>query len=181
MVAYIRRTLPVQLIQMRFPQIKRNVTHIFHVSYPLNFNLGIAAFEPQVAFVHSLVKLALDSRHTEKPRIVFASSASSLQNWDKEDWVPEEKVKVGTAVGTGYGESKRACELVRRYPSLFLVTCSLIVIAGPGVCCRVTWAQGCHCADRPTLRVQDVGRLECHGLGTHHCRVMSRARVSSRF
>lgn len=94
-------------------QIKHTITHIFHISYPLNFNLGVAAFEPQVSFIHSFVMLSAQSQNMIKPRIVFASSAGSLQNWDKEDWVPEEKVDIGTAVGTGYGESKRVCELVR--------------------------------------------------------------------
>lgn len=35
-----------------------------------------------------------------------------MQNWRRNEWVQEVKVDVDTAVGTGYGESKRVCELV---------------------------------------------------------------------
>jgi thioester reductase-like protein len=71
------------------------------------------AFEPQVAFVRALVDLAAGSSLTVKPRIIFASSISTLQNWQHDEWVPEAKVDIGTALGTGYTESKRVCELVR--------------------------------------------------------------------
>jgi thioester reductase-like protein len=99
--------------------MRETVTHIFHVAYPLNFNLGVQAFEPQVAFVRSLVDFAAQSSLLQvKPRITFASSAGSLQNWRQDGEVPEVQVNVETAVGTGYGESKRVCELVREEPLL---------------------------------------------------------------
>lgn len=92
--------------------MKQTVTHIFHNSYPLNFNLGVAAFEPQFAFVRGLIDFATASSLPVKPRIIFASSVGTLQKWDRQEWVPEAKVDIGTAIGTGYGESKRVCELV---------------------------------------------------------------------
>jgi hypothetical protein len=89
------------------------VTHIFHNAYPLNFNLSLAAFEPRVAFVRTLIDLAAGSSLVVKPRIIFASSVGTVQNWQLKERVPETKVDIDTAIGTGYSESKRVCELVR--------------------------------------------------------------------
>lgn len=94
-------------------QMKQTVTHIFHNSYPLNFNLNVAAFEPQFAFVRALVDFAAGSSLAVKPRLIFASSVGTLQNWQYQEWVPETKVDIETALGIGYSESKRVCELVR--------------------------------------------------------------------
>lgn len=93
-------------------QMQRTITHIFHNSYPLNFNLEVAAFEPQFAFVRALIDFAVASPLPVKPRIIFASSVGALRNWQHQEWVPEAEVDIETALGTGYGESKRVCELV---------------------------------------------------------------------
>jgi nucleoside-diphosphate-sugar epimerase len=99
--------------------MKHTVTHIFHNSYPLNFNLGMAAFEPQFATVRALIDLAATSSLAVRPRIIFASSVGTLQNWQHPEWVPETKVDTETALGTGYSESKRVCELVGLFEAEF--------------------------------------------------------------
>lgn len=162
-------------------QMRATVTNIFHVAYPLNFNLGVQAFEPQVAFVRSLVDFAAQSSLHVKPRITFASSGGTMQNWRQDEWVQEVKTDVSTAVGTGYGESKRVCEMVRGDP-WFCSTLEMVLIwqtLGSRVGVGVSWTRGRHCAHRSVVWIAGNWGLECERLGAYYRSLVHGAVLSS--
>lgn len=102
-----------------FPQLVSSLTHILHLSYPVNFNLTLASFEPSIQFTQSLLELTAQvnsAKPDQKPNFVFASSVATLANYPgpKDEWVPEESVELSSCLGGGYGESKRVCEDVSR-------------------------------------------------------------------
>ncbi|MBW0473423.1 hypothetical protein O181_013138 [Austropuccinia psidii MF-1] len=95
-------------------ELENTVTHIIHLSYPVNFNLNLDGFENSFKFTSQLTNLLRKSPRSKsvKPTFVFASSVSTLSNYDgnKQEWVDEAEVDLMSCLGSGYGESKRVCE-----------------------------------------------------------------------
>lgn len=97
-----------------YQKIRTSVTVIIHNAWPLNFNLALSSFEPQVRGTRNLINLALSSPWHPRPRFLFTSSVSTAQSWDKSKGpFPEEvQYEAGVAEGPGYGASKYVCERV---------------------------------------------------------------------
>jgi len=84
------------------------VTNIIHNAWPVNFNLSLPSFAPQLAGIANLATFAANSTHT--PSILFVSSISSVQSWTGAS-VPEEIIPDFDIAGSsGYGESKHIAE-----------------------------------------------------------------------
>ncbi|KAG1819054.1 uncharacterized protein BJ212DRAFT_1567944 [Suillus subaureus] len=97
-----------------YQKICTSVTVIIHNAWPLNFNLALSSFEPQVRGTRNLIILALSSLWHPRPHFLFTSSVSTAQNWDKSKGPFPEEVQYDASVaeGLGYGASKYVCEMV---------------------------------------------------------------------
>lgn len=84
------------------------MTHVIHNAWRVDFNLGLASFEPYIKSTASLVNL-IPSAH-----FLFMSSIAAAQAWqtaERGSHVPEEPLRdPSVAVGTGYGMSKFVIE-----------------------------------------------------------------------
>lgn len=124
-----RLGLPEEL----YEEIRRSVTHIFHigacacvrfegaraygccaVAWPVNFNMPLEAFAPALAGVRALTDLVRASPRATPPRLVFTSSIGVFKHVAAPAaTVPEEPLlDPATAVGTGYSESKWVAEAI---------------------------------------------------------------------
>ncbi|KAI0343217.1 acetyl-CoA synthetase-like protein [Trametopsis cervina] len=82
-------------------QIRRSVTHIIHNAWPVNFNMALPSFEPNVGSTRRLIDLALASPHQTPARFLFVSSVGVLRMaWN------QTAVSPSIAEGSGYAESK---------------------------------------------------------------------------
>ncbi len=87
------------------------LTHIIHSAWPVNFNLPLSTFEPQISTLHRLLQLSL-STHTPTPaHFIFCSSISAASFSPSP--VPESPLASLTyAADIGYGRSKLVAEKV---------------------------------------------------------------------
>ncbi|KAI0166073.1 acetyl-CoA synthetase-like protein [Xylariaceae sp. FL1272] len=94
----------------------RSATLIIHAAWPVNFNISLASFRPQIAGLRNLLDLALSTnRQPDQARIVFVSSISAAFNVPSPASIPEARLdSLEYAAATGYGRSKligeRLCE-----------------------------------------------------------------------
>ncbi|KAI1268286.1 acetyl-CoA synthetase-like protein [Xylariaceae sp. FL1019] len=94
----------------------RSTTLIIHAAWPVNFNISLASFRPQIAGLRSLLDLASSTnRRPDQARIVFVSSISAAFNVPLPASIPEARLDhLQYAAATGYGRSKlvgeRLCE-----------------------------------------------------------------------
>ncbi|KAJ6514633.1 hypothetical protein DFH09DRAFT_1175324 [Mycena vulgaris] len=99
------------LKQDLYIEIVNSVTLIMHNAWRLNFNMGVAAFEPYILGTRHLIDLALSSPHS--PIFLFTSSIATAQAWDPRRGPCPETILDDTrfAVG-GYGQSKYVAEQI---------------------------------------------------------------------
>ncbi|KAL0571105.1 hypothetical protein V5O48_010852 [Marasmius crinis-equi] len=84
---------------------------IFHLAWPVNFNLNVASFAPSIEGVYRLVEFSLRSPLPTPPDLIFASSMSVMSGWRKDDRIPEVIFPYPDhAIGNGYSESKWVAE-----------------------------------------------------------------------
>ncbi|KAI1180403.1 acetyl-CoA synthetase-like protein [Nemania sp. FL0916] len=94
--------------------LQNSATLIIHAAWPVNFNISLGSFRPQIAGLRNFLGLALE---TPSPaRVIFISSISTAFNMAKPATVPEGPLaSLEHAAGTGYARSKligeRICEL----------------------------------------------------------------------
>lgn len=132
-----------------YMHLAATATHILHAAWPVNFNLSLASFEPAVAGVANLARLAQGSRHDAL--VLFVSSVAAVGgagagysapndgNDKSERWVSETTVHegdfAGAAAATGYGRSKLVaeCLLARaaERAGVRAATCRVGIVAGP--------------------------------------------------
>ncbi|KZT28667.1 acetyl-CoA synthetase-like protein [Neolentinus lepideus HHB14362 ss-1] len=100
--------LPPQSLE----EIRNNCTHIIHNAYTVDFNMVLQSFEPHVRGIRNLIDLALSSRLPSPPRLLFISSVSVVRNMESSMGGTAEEIFVdaSAAEGSGYSESKWACE-----------------------------------------------------------------------
>ncbi|EGO29034.1 hypothetical protein SERLADRAFT_444920 [Serpula lacrymans var. lacrymans S7.9] len=82
------------------------------VPWPVDFNITLATFQPQVKGVRNLIDFALSSSLPEPPRFIFMSSIGVFRNLKTANPVQETAVDSSIAVGSGYGESKWVSERI---------------------------------------------------------------------
>ncbi|KAI6042367.1 male sterility protein-domain-containing protein, partial [Pisolithus marmoratus] len=105
---------------------------VINNAWQIDFNLSLASLEPHIRGMRNLIDLALASKKTPKPRLMFTSSISSTQNWDKaRGRVPEDVLADATvAIGSGYGASKYVCERMLEMSGLLATSFRIGQIAG---------------------------------------------------
>ena len=92
-------------------------TAIIHSAWPVNFNLPLSAFGPQLVGITRLVEFVISATHS--PCVFFVSSISSvLSHSDGGPLIPEDViVDAKSPSPMGYGESKYVAELLLDYAS----------------------------------------------------------------
>ena len=110
-------------------------TAFIHSAWPVNFNIPLSAFRPQLVGITQLAEFAVLAAHS--PILFFISSISSvLGHPDGSLSIPEDIISNSEAPSSmGYGESKYLAELLLDYASKRLAIGSRIArvgqIAGP--------------------------------------------------
>ncbi|ROW08291.1 hypothetical protein VMCG_03193 [Cytospora schulzeri] len=97
-----------------YEDLRTRVGLIVHSAWPVNFNLGLAAFEPHLAGLVNLFRMAADSTQSHAVQVVFISSVSAIGGLaGKAKGQPE---KISTSLDTpssnGYARSKFISELL---------------------------------------------------------------------
>ncbi|KAJ3568470.1 hypothetical protein NPX13_g6412 [Xylaria arbuscula] len=96
-----------------YTEIRKTATLILHAAWPVNFNISLESFKPQLGGLRNFLDLA--SETPSPTRVVFISSISVAFNMPKPANVPEAPLEsLEYAAATGYGRSKlvgeRICE-----------------------------------------------------------------------
>ncbi|KAL1798233.1 hypothetical protein ACET3X_002270 [Alternaria dauci] len=103
----------------QYERLARDVTHIVHIAWPMNFKMNLSSFNATFKTLQNLIQLACDARSQaprKRPRFIFVSSISTVGNYPKikaECMVPE--VAVDDAYWTldlGYAKAKLVCEKI---------------------------------------------------------------------
>ncbi|KAG5981617.1 hypothetical protein E4U55_002753 [Claviceps digitariae] len=94
-----------------FEALKREVTHIIHCAWAVNFTISLSAFEPQIAGLHNLLSLCMQSKH--RVCLQFCSSIGVAQATPAPAVVPSEALPSMETCGEfGYAESKLVGERI---------------------------------------------------------------------
>ena len=94
------------LQQEMFHKLLSTTTLVIHNAWPVNFNLPLPAFRPQLDGLVNLISFT--AKATTSPQLFFVSSISSAMSYgSSSQMIPEEVVSVDSAPGpNGYAESK---------------------------------------------------------------------------
>ncbi|TVY78113.1 Non-canonical non-ribosomal peptide synthetase FUB8 [Lachnellula suecica] len=118
-----------------YAEILASATEIIHNAWPVNFNLSLPTFRPQLSGVVNLIEIAASG--AKSPSIHFVSSVSSVASYSSESSaIPEQIIHDSKAPAPmGYGESKHIAERLLDYASSKLgITASIArvgQVAGP--------------------------------------------------
>lgn len=115
-----------------FERISTTVTRIIHCAWPVDFNLSLQSFSPQLQGIHALIDFADSPKHPKS--IFFVSSIASVGEWSAPEPVPEIPLwDFSLPLATGYAESKFLAEqLLLGSASLVDISiCRVGQIAGP--------------------------------------------------
>ncbi|TGJ85315.1 hypothetical protein E0Z10_g3446 [Xylaria hypoxylon] len=96
-----------------YAELQSSATLIIHAAWPVNFNISLESFRPQLAGLKNFLDLA--SETPSPARVVFISSISAAFEMPKPASVPETRLEsLEYAASTGYARSKligeRICE-----------------------------------------------------------------------
>ncbi|KAJ7131571.1 hypothetical protein C8R43DRAFT_1207614 [Mycena crocata] len=95
-----------------FDQLQQSVTRIMHTAWPVDFNLALPSFQPNIEGLRKLIDFSLGSPFVEPPTVIYTSSIGVLQNAKCEEALKEAMVDAETAAGSGYQESKWVAEQI---------------------------------------------------------------------
>jgi len=119
-----------------YQKIRASATEIIHNAWPVNFNIALSTFRPQLTGVVNLIKLSATG--AASPSLIFLSSISSVGSLSGPP-IPEEVITdLAAPLPMGYGESKYLAERIIDHASTVLPDLNLKFarvgqIAGPAV------------------------------------------------
>jgi len=130
-----------------YDKVANSTTLIIHAAWPVNFNISLSSFRPQIAGVRNLLDLA-STAAPGKARVVFISSISTAFNLPNTNnsgnsssggggvtMVPESRIpSLEHAAKTGYARSKLVAERICEAAALPSTTTTTIASStnGPG-------------------------------------------------
>lgn len=105
-----------------FQKLLGTVTSVIHNAWPVNFNLSLPSFRPQLDGLINLVHFSTNA--TSSARLFFISSISSVMSYrSTSSAIPEKVIAADVAPGpNGYAESKYVCENLLAYAAQRLST-----------------------------------------------------------
>ncbi|KAJ6471940.1 hypothetical protein C8R45DRAFT_1013604 [Mycena sanguinolenta] len=92
-----------------YEEMQKNVTHIIHSAWQVDFNLALRSFEPNISGLRRLVDFSLGSPFVQPPTLIYTSSIGVFQDVDGAPF-SEAKIESAIAAGTGYQQSKWIAE-----------------------------------------------------------------------
>ncbi|KAF2644124.1 acetyl-CoA synthetase-like protein [Massarina eburnea CBS 473.64] len=96
-------------------KLKSEVSLIYHLAWPVNFNIPLATFQPHILGLQNLLNLSLAVHRTNPALLFFCSSISTAVNTSLRTSVPDEAIEdFSWAANTGYAKSKLVCEHIVR-------------------------------------------------------------------
>ncbi|KAJ7751462.1 hypothetical protein B0H16DRAFT_1419536 [Mycena metata] len=93
-----------------YDEMQNTVTHVMHTAWPVDFNLALPSFEPNILGLRKLIDFTLGSPLVQPPVLIYASSIGVFQRVTPEVSLKEATIDPSVAVGTGYQQSKWVCE-----------------------------------------------------------------------
>ncbi|KAL8933717.1 MAG: hypothetical protein Q9216_006236 [Gyalolechia sp. 2 TL-2023] len=95
------------LDEATFAEIRSSATHIIHAAWPVNFQLTLSSFEPQIQGLHNLLQLSLSSPYSIPAKLLFCSSVAAALGTPVPAKIPEKTIEnLDHASNMGYGQSK---------------------------------------------------------------------------
>ncbi|EAT86632.2 hypothetical protein SNOG_05568 [Parastagonospora nodorum SN15] len=105
------------LSAMQYESLAREITHIVHIAWPMNFKMTLPSFNGTFRTLQNLIQLACDAHSQaprKRPKVLFVSSISTVGNYPAikaERIVPEVAVDDHSwTLGVGYAKAKLVCE-----------------------------------------------------------------------
>ncbi|KAJ6471951.1 hypothetical protein C8R45DRAFT_836164 [Mycena sanguinolenta] len=92
-----------------YEEMQKNVTHVIHSAWQVDFNLALRSFEPNISGLRRLVDFSLGSPFIQPPALIYTSSIGVFQDVDGAPF-SEAKIESAIAAGTGYQQSKWIAE-----------------------------------------------------------------------
>ncbi|GAB7332229.1 hypothetical protein MBLNU13_g04083t1 [Cladosporium sp. NU13] len=133
------------LTESVYQELTSKTTHIIHNAWPVDFNLSLSAFEPQLAGCLHLLKLA--TKMPNLRNLAFVSSIGVASDWTKRrsTEVPESKIEDLSVAGEmGYSQSKLLAELIFAHGcdklKVPVSICRVGQIAGPVLSPKGMWS-----------------------------------------
>ena len=123
------------LQQEIFHKLINTTTLVIHNAWPVNFNLPLPAFRPQLEGLVNLISFT--AKATTSPQLFFVSSISSVMSYgSSSQMIPEETISADSTPGpNGYAESKfiseRLLDHAARRLSISTTFARVGQIAGP--------------------------------------------------
>lgn len=100
-------------------QMKREVSLVIHIAWPVNFNIPLHSFEPHIAGLFNLIQLSLSVKRPEPAQLLFCSSIATAFNTPSPALVPNAPIESFDCVSqTGYARSKFVAEHIVRNAAL---------------------------------------------------------------
>ncbi|MCO5549807.1 hypothetical protein L7F22_003281 [Adiantum nelumboides] len=97
-----------------YSTVLQSVTSVIHAAWPVNFSMGITAFDSSLQGCVNIINLASKSTLAQPPQLIFCSSiaAAALHPSSREDNAVLEEISTDPkyAVPNGYGRSKWIAE-----------------------------------------------------------------------
>ncbi|KAH9894571.1 hypothetical protein F4778DRAFT_772385 [Xylariomycetidae sp. FL2044] len=106
--------------QPTFSRLAKDVTHIIHLAWPMDFHRTLESFDPHLRMLEALIDLARGARvvggggtRKQRTRLIFASSIATMRNYQGHGNAPETIIQDPVvAASTGYAQAKWVCEHV---------------------------------------------------------------------
>lgn len=96
---------------LTFETLQKETSDIIHCAWPVNFAMPLSAFEPQVAGLHSLITLSLQTK--QHSQLLFCSSVGVAQSVRGPATIASAPMpSLEDATPTGYGQSKLVSERI---------------------------------------------------------------------
>ncbi|GAB1316616.1 hypothetical protein MFIFM68171_06826 [Madurella fahalii] len=101
-----------------YDRLCRNVTHIFHGAWPVDFQRAMSSFENQFRFLQNLVQLSADANELQRriTRLLFVSSIAVVGQYHRARGsriIPEDIMQDAKSTNDfGYGKAKLVCERI---------------------------------------------------------------------
>ncbi|KAG1725077.1 acyl transferase domain-containing protein [Suillus paluster] len=115
-VVYLEGTLEQHYFGLStdtFNDMARNVTHIVHAAWPMDFAIPLSGFDYAIHGLRKLIDFAISSPWQQPPRLIFTSTVGVLSGLSSSIAVEEALIHdPSISVGAGYIESKWVAEHV---------------------------------------------------------------------
>ena len=101
------------LSEEEYSTLITRTTHILHCAWPVNFQLGLPAFDLSLRGLHNLISLSLDVKASKPAHLIFCSSISVALGTPAPAVIPEESIgEIEHVSHTGYAQSKLVGERI---------------------------------------------------------------------